>query len=265
VIFMTDISTDCSNYCLLNIKKYDDPRKAKKKLIFVDPDVMSLRTHREYPLIDKLLWLANGHLQPNEYLGLDMPSDMNHQYEDEFIRKSIERNWQFKDNLQYICGIQYKFLDINNFKIQMKALEPIYDHKQKIVGLGNLCRLLLGRRKKTNPEYVYFQQIINYIIENKEKFYWIHIYGMSKFAICSFIPLLQKHAPKIIISVDNTKWTKCGNKELHDKYVLPKGQSQLLPTTHKMTGVGCTKANRNEFLEIGYIKDFKKANIKIQY
>jgi len=74
-------------------------------LIFVDPDVMSLRTHQEYPLIDKLLWLANGHLQPNEYLGLDMPSDMNPQYENEFIQKSIERNWQFKDNLQYICGV----------------------------------------------------------------------------------------------------------------------------------------------------------------
>jgi len=156
-------------------------------------------------------------------------------------------------------------LDIDDFKRQMKALEPIYDHKKKIVGLGNLCRLLLGRRKKDNPEYIYFQQIIQYIIENKEKFYWIHIYGMSKFAICSFIPLLQKHAPKIIISVDNTKWTKCGNKELHDKYVLPKGQSQLLPTKHKMSGIGCTKANRNEFLEIGYIKDFKAAGIHIKY
>lgn len=93
MIFYTDIQTIASNYCLLNIKKYDDPRRNNKKIVFVDPDVMSLRTHSEYPLIDKLLWLANGNLKSNEYLGLDMPSDMNPLLEQEFIKKSIDRNW----------------------------------------------------------------------------------------------------------------------------------------------------------------------------
>jgi len=264
MIFFTDIQTEASNYCLLNIKEYDNPRRNNKKIVFVDPDVMSLRTHSEYPLINKLLWLADGNLKSNEYLGLDMPSDMNPPLEQEFIRKSIERNWKYKDYLQYICGIQYKWCDYDDFVFRMKELEPIYAYKKKVVGLGNLCRLLLRRTKKAHPEYVYFQQVIQYIIDNKDKFYWIHIYGMSKFAILSFMPLLQHLCPNIIFSVDNTKWTKCGNSRLHDKYVLPKGQHQLVPTKHRCSGIACTKANRDEFFT-EYMKDIRNRKISLQY
>lgn len=264
MIFFTDITTEASNYCLCKINRYNDTRKLKKKLVFVDPGVEDLKKFTDFPKKEQLHHLAQGHLLPNEYVGIDYPSDMRLDMESEFIQRSLNNNLQYKNNLQYICGVQYKFMDYTDFEYRMKELEPIYIGKKKVIGLGNLCRLLLHKTKTDHPQYIYFSKIIQYIIQNKEKFYWIHIYGMSKFAILSFMPLLQKYAPKIIISVDNTKWTKCGNKQLHDKYVLPKGQSQLIPTKHKMSGIGCTKANRDEFF-LGYMKDIKNAGIDLQY
>jgi hypothetical protein len=261
---MTDCQTNASNYCLLKISHYDDPRKDKKKIIFVDPGVEDLKKFTEYPYIERLHYLAQGHLQSNEYLGIDYPSDMRKEMEEEFIRRSIENNWKYKDYLQYICGIQYKWCEYNDFVFRMKELEPIYSYKKKVVGLGNLCRLLLKRTKKDHPEYIYFQKIIDYIIQNKDKFYWIHIYGMSKFAILSFIPKLQQFCPNIIFSVDNTKWTKCGNKRLHDKYVLPKNQLQLIPTKHRCSGIACTKSNRDEFF-IEYMNDIQKKGIHVKF
>jgi hypothetical protein len=179
-----------------------------------------------------------------------------------FKQKSIENNWKYKNNLQYICTIQYDWMVQSDFEYQMKALEPIYMYKKKIVGLGNLCRLLLGKRKKDHSEYIYFQKVIDYIIQNKRKFYWIHIYGMSMFAIKEFIPQLQKYAPNIIISVDSTKWTKCCNKRLHDKYVLPIGQTPDPNLGYVQSGIGCTKANRNEFF-LEYMEEIKKAGIDV--
>lgn len=115
MIFYTDIQTKASNYCLLNIKRYDDLRKDNKKIIFVDPDVMSLRTNSEYPLIDKLLWLANGNLKPNEYLGLDMPGDMNLPLEQEFFKSLLNEI----GNLKITYNI---FVEFNINGVTMKIL-----------------------------------------------------------------------------------------------------------------------------------------------
>lgn len=249
---------------MLNIKKYEDKRKETKKIIFVDPDVMALKKHDEYPLIDKLHWLASGNLKSNEYLGIDYPSDMNPKLEQEFIRKSLENNLKYKDNPQYICGIQYKWMDYKDFEFRMKELELIYAYKQKIVGLGNLCRLMLNQRRKGfAAEKAYFQKVIDYLIRNKEKFYWVHIYGMSKQAMKCFIPLLQTYAPNIILSVDNTKWTYASNEKLKQKYMINQKQTQLTPTKHQQKGYGCTKENRTEFF-LEYINDLKNANIKVK-
>lgn len=264
MFFFTDINTDVSNYCLLNIKKYDDKRKDAKQIIFVDPDVMALKKHDEYPLIDKLHWLASGNLKPNEYLGIDYPSDMNPKLEQEFIQKSLENNIKYKDNPQYICGVQYKWMDYKDFEFRMQELEPIYAYKKKIVGLGNLCRLMLNQRRKGfAAEKIYFQKVIDYLIRNKEKYYWVHIYGMSKLAMKTFIPLLQNYAPNIILSVDNTKWTQSCNYKLRTKYIRNPKQTQLTPTNHKQSGISCSKETRNEFF-LEYMNDLKKANIKLK-
>jgi hypothetical protein len=76
IFFMTDISTDASHYCLLNIKKYDDKRKDTKQIIFVDPGVMELKKMDEYKYVEKLHWLANNNLKSNEYISIDYPCDM---------------------------------------------------------------------------------------------------------------------------------------------------------------------------------------------
>lgn len=273
--FFTDLTTEISNYCLLNIKRYNDPRKEQKKICFIDPSVIELQDCDEFSRYTFLHQLANNQLLPNEYISIDYPADMIDRslpikdYLDKsqtFIKKSIENNIKYKDNLQYICTIQYEWMNYGDFEVRMKELEHIYAYKRKIVGLGNLCRLLVDRKNMNHgsQEYKYFKKVIDYIIRNREKFYWIHIYGMSLYAIKSFIPLLQSYAPNIILSVDSTKWTRVCNRRLHDKYVKASNQRQLMPTKHEIRGAGCTNATRNEFF-LEYIKEIQKAHIKVLY
>ena len=183
-----------------------------------------------------------------------------------FIEKSVANNWKYAENLHYICAIQYDWMAQQDFEFRMKELEPVYMNKKKIVGLGNLCRLCVERKhmNHTSPQYKYLKYVVNYIINNRKKFYWIHIYGMSLYAIKQFMPLLQTYAPNIIFSVDNTKWTKVCNKKLHSKYVKPKSQSQLFPTTYRQSGIGCTKKNRDEFF-LENIHELQRKNIDVIY
>jgi hypothetical protein len=227
---------------------------------------MALKKHAEFPAIDQILWLTDGHLQPNEYIGTDMPSDMNPTMEESFIARSIERNIRFQDNPKHICGIQYKWLDFADFQYRMHELEPVYINKKKIVGLGNLCRLLINRKTMTHnsDEYKYFRKIIDYLILNKKKFYWVHIYGMSLYAIKQFVPLLEIYAPNIHISVDSTKWTRPATNRLKLKYMKAKDQSQLFPTPHKQSGLCCTKITRDEFF-LENIKEIQKAGVTVQW
>ena len=227
---------------------------------------MALRKNTDYPRIEFLHTLAQGQLSSNEYMGIDYPSDMNPSMEQSFIQRSLENNQKYQNNPNYICGVQYKWLAYPDFEVQMKKLEPIYAGKKKIVGLGNLCRLLVARPKMSpsSDEYKYFKKVIEYIIRNKEKFYWIHIYGMSLYAIKSFIPLLQSYAPNIILSADNTKWTRCCNKKLKRKYVKNQVQTQLFSTQHFISGVGCTQATRNEFF-LEYIKEMQHAHVQVEW
>lgn len=276
IYFFTDLQTQASHYCLLNINKYHHYKKYKnKKLVFIDPGVLELKKATEYTYIDKLHWLVQGHLRENEYLSIDYPADMVNrklpkiEYKKRchsFIEKSVENNWKYAENLQYICAIQYDWMAQDDFIFRMKELEPIYTNKKKIVGLGNLCRLCVERKHMNHksPQYKYLKTVVNYIIANRKKFYWIHIYGMSLYAIKQFMPLLQTYAPNIIFSVDNTKWTKVCNKKLHSKYVKPKGQSQLFPTTYRQSGIACTKKNRDEFF-LETIHELQRKNITIIY
>lgn len=108
LIFMTDITTDASNYCLLSIKKYNDKRKEKKKLFFIDPGVYELVKTNEYSHITELHELVPN-LKENEYISIDYPCDMNPKYTKEFIEKSYQNNVRYASNLHYICTIQMHF------------------------------------------------------------------------------------------------------------------------------------------------------------
>jgi len=266
MIYMTDLQTTASNYCLLKIREYHKPR-SQKKLFFIDPGVYHLKTQNEYPLINELHNLANGNLQSNEYLSIDYPADMlemrpNISSEEkrslakEFVEKSIVNNWRYKDNLHYLCTIQSYWMVQRDFEERIKELEPIYAYKKKIVALGNICRIM-------NP-CKYLDFVFDYLLRNKEKFYWIHVYGMSKAAIKHYMIKLQLYAPEIILSADSTKWTRCPNKQIHAKYVKNPNQQQLFPTTYRQSGVGCTPQNRNEFF-LANIKDIQKRGIQIEY
>ena len=275
IYFFTDLQTEASDYCLLNINKYHDKRKERKKLLFVDPGVMELKKATEYKHIEFLHELAQCKLLPNEYLSIDYPADMINRTLPKdhynalcklFVEKSIANNWKYAENLHYICAIQSYWMAIDDFYFRMKELEPIYVGKKKIVALGNLCRLLIDRKQMnhTSAEYKYMKQVVDYIIRNRQKFYWIHIYGMSLYAIKQFMPLLQNYAPNIIFSVDSTKWTKVCNKKLHAKYVKSKSQSQLFQTNYKQSGIGCTTTNRNEFF-LECMHELEHKNIKVNY
>ena len=196
--FFTDITTNASNFCLLNIKKYYDPRKESKKIVFVDPGVYELKKHREYSQIELLQQLAQGELKENEYLSIDYPCDMNLQYADEFIAKSIENNLRYAENPQYICTIQFRFQDFDSFRENWEHLECWVNFPQKIIGIGNLCRIMYPNE--------FTNDVFEYIISHTSKGQQIHFYGLSLRLIKTYIPLLERAG--LVITLDSTKWTK---------------------------------------------------------
>lgn len=234
--FFTDITTNASINCLLNIKRYNDKRKLNKSLIFVDPGVYELVKTNEYSEIDKLHHLASGNLNENEYISIDYPCDMNMQYESLFIQKSIDNNIKYADNLQYICTIQFKFQDYNDFEKRFYELEYIWSQPKKILGIGNLCRI------KYPNEFT--DKVFRLLLKNQHKFSWIHIYGMT-------LRLMRKYLPKFncMFSTDSTKWTRAVSNKLK------------LRTGGR---VCCRKDTRNEFfLEYNKIIKTEIINEKI--
>jgi len=231
-------------------------------MVFIDPSVMELRYSQEYSQIDRLRFYAQiGNLPEKHFISIDYPCDMNLEMAELFIKKSIENNWKYAENPQYICTVQYDFLDFEDFKRRMEELRPIYAGKKKIVGLGNLCRLFVSAtdRKSDAEQYRYMKKIIHYIIQHKDDFYWIHIYGLALFGIKEFLPLLAYH--NIQISVDNTKWTRPATTRLKNKYMIPQTQTQLIPT--RCPGLGCSTDTRDEFFLV-YMKEIGK-HVKVIY
>ena len=204
MIFFTDITTNASNYCLLNIKRYHDKRKAHKILCFIDPSVYELKDRGEFSKITDLHALAQGGLLPNEYLSIDYPCDMNEALSEEFIAKSNANNLRYADNLQYICTVQSKFQDFLDFRLNWEYLENEIIFMDKIIGIGNLCRIM-------RPN-AFTENVIQYIIDHTSAGQWVHFYGLSLALMRRYIPMLEENG--LIISVDSTKWTKAVNNTL---------------------------------------------------
>lgn len=139
ITFFTDITTNASNYCLLNIKQLKNPKLLNKKEFYIDPSVYELKNNTEYSCINLLHKIAN---QNQYYISIDYPCDMNIQYSELFIEKSIQNNLKYKNNSKYICTIQFKFNDFSDFLKQFNYLEENIDFSNKIIGIGNLCRIL---------------------------------------------------------------------------------------------------------------------------
>ena len=232
MIFFTDITTKASNYCMLNINRYTSKLKAKKKLIFVDPGVYELVKGNEYSHKADLHILAAGTLQTNEYISIDYPCDMNEQYTDEFIRKSVFNNCYYKDNPKYICTIQYKFHDFNDFRTRFNELKHIFLDQDKILGIGNLCRIM-------HPD-TFTDNVFKYILRFRKSLQWVHFYGLAHTLIMKYIPMMEGWGMKT--SVDSTKWTRACHTKLKRQY-----------------GLNCSSQTRDEF----FLEQIKKMQKKI--
>ena len=206
--FFTKPQAGLSSYCLMNIKDYHKKEKFGKKIIyFIDPSVYDLVENEEYSKIDLLHDLAKGKLQQNEFISIDYPCDMNERYSRLFIEKSIENNLKYKDNMNYICTIQSKFMDFEDFKNQFEFLESKIDFSKKIIGIGNLCRIMYPCK--------FTDEVFRFLSEKqKEHDYFYHIYGLS-------MRLVRKYLPKLLFcSSDSTKWTRAVTNELKSLYGL---------------------------------------------
>lgn len=206
--FFTDIQTNISQYNLLNIKYYNKIDNFHKKIYFIDPSVLELKNNWEYSHIKELHKIASNRPKLNEFISIDYPPDMNLELSQLFIKKSILNNIKYKKNSHYICTIQYNFKDFSSFVYNYEYLNDKIDFSQKIIGFGNLCRILRLKGKNNQDNYKYYKQIKEYLIPKLKNLKWIHFYGLSYQAIGFLINELQKANKQCIISIDSTKWTK---------------------------------------------------------
>jgi hypothetical protein len=235
LIFFTDISTNISKYCLLNIKALNDKRRNTKTMFFIDPGVYELakpkNLNHEYSNFSLLHSLARS-LKENEYLSIDYPCDMvarfnwdtyfNNDYErvepnkieedyyitERLIQKSYFNNIIYANVPNYITTIQSAFESWISFEFEAEKLRSVWDQPHKrVIGIGNMCRIM-----KTNA---FTDKVYNYIAENM-KGKWVHIYGMPMKQIIKYVPILQKAG--IVVSCDSTKWTK----RIHKRFPLDK-------------------------------------------
>ena len=249
LLYFTDITTEISSLCLLNIKQYYNYKLRENKDIFkIDPGVYELKKNREYSKI-KLLHSLIPNLKENEFISLDYPCDMNPKYSNEFIEKTYQNNILYADNLHYIATIQYKFLNFGSFIENYEKIKHIIKTTGKIVGLGNLCRILKisnikPKKNKIKPSYqnyLFCEKLFDFILNNFPKYNEIHVYGASAQLIEKYIKKLIENGFKV--SVDSTKWTKAYKDWFK-----------------KQNGVCCRKSNRNKYF-IHFLSELSIENI----
>ncbi len=238
LVFFTDITTKISNFCLLNIKSYHNRKKCSKKIIYIDPSVYQLVKTDEYSKVDFMhILLEQNLLRENEWISIDYPCDMNAQYTQLFIEKSYHNNIKYKDNLKYICAIQSEFYNFQDFVKQSERLRSVWEIPGKIIGIGNLCRIM-------RPDS-FTNNVMRYIRNNMSG-HKIHFYGMALKVLkgSHFKSLLYNDFQ---ISVDSTKWTKAVSSTLKNKY-----------------NINTNSKNRNEFF-LEYMKNLEKNGIWVEY
>jgi hypothetical protein len=255
MLFFTHYSCAISQYCLLSINDYHLLPSLTRKQFIIDPNISSLKTNLEYPNITQLHALAQSKLPSNQYITIDYPSDMNPQYADLFLDKTNQNNRKYANNPQYICAVQFpirKYVEIQGslfskpdladfkaFEQSYNELAPIFENKQKIVGIGNCCRIR-GKNEFTNKLMSFLR---TRILEGK--LWWVHFYGLNLTMIKRYIPSLSIN--NVILSCDSTKWTRPHNKALKNEW---RGS--------------CFEECRSQFFE-SYMVSIQKAKINVEY
>lgn len=205
MIFFTDYRTKVSRFVLLNIRHY--PLRDKwRKMIFIDPSVYELKHREEYSRIKFMKnLLYKNKLRDNEYISIDYPCDMLEGlrytwYGRMFVRKTMENNMEFKDNPHYICTVQFKKEDHKSFKRNFDYLKEEIDFSERIVAIGNLCRIMGVKNS-------FMRNVKKKLIKEAKEFSWLHFYGLSMKSMRYLINDLQRANKDMTISVDSTKWT----------------------------------------------------------
>jgi hypothetical protein len=228
LIFFADINTDASNFCVTHIDKEADPRLKNKQIVFYDPKVLILKKRPNYPNNIKLHHKVR-RLRNNEFITIDFPSDHNPKFEDQFIFETNQNNLLYKDVDNYINTIQFKLNDFVSFIENFHLNRPIWENNQnKIIGLGNMCRIM-------SPNII--TDKIFYTINNTISNRWVHFYGLSCKVIMEYFPRLNSTN---IYSTDSTKWTRSVNSKIRRLY-----------------GSYCVKDTRSEFF-LGYMEHISK-------
>jgi hypothetical protein len=136
-------------------------------------------------------------MEKDEYITIDYPCDMNVEKYQLFVDKSVANNFRYAGNDHYVCTIQSRWQDLADFKARAKELEPILCNPKKIIGIGNLCRIMWPT---AFTEYVF--DFISATYPGRR----VHIYGLAYSMIKRYVPRLERR--DMVVSVDSTKWTK---------------------------------------------------------
>jgi len=209
VIFFSEFN---KNYKLIKVHNYDETKIYTEKALFLDPGVHELTKGEDYSQIDRMYQLMDNGLPNTIYMSIDYPPDMNLELSDIFIKRTFTNNVRYKDDPQYICTPQYRMADFDSFYEQFERSRHIWKKPFKIVGLGNMCRLI--HKSKYKP---FVNKVLSYVVDNM-KGKWVHIYGCPKWIIREFKPVMAHHG--IRFSVDSTKWTRACTQSLKEKYGL---------------------------------------------
>jgi hypothetical protein len=204
-------------------------------MLMIDPGVYELKKSPEYSRIDELHALVPT-LGPGEFISIDYPCDMNEAYTDLFIKKTYDNNMRYKDEMRYICTVQSRLQDFDSFKEEWYKLEDIWMQCPKIIGIGNLCRIM-----KPNE---FTDNVFDFIIKHVGASRWIHVYGMALRIIKKYVPMMEKAGLKV--SVDSTKWTRAATHSFKKKY-----------------GVMCRKANRDLYFW-HYMNQLKERGLDVK-
>jgi hypothetical protein len=209
IVFMTHLECSSSRFCVLNIKKIKEKRKELRKLIFIDPAVLDLRDYHYYVNESAMIGLIESTLREHEFISLDYPVDFARDENEslEFVEKSYENNMRWKDNLHYICCIQSRHNDYDDFVLQYERLRPIFANKKKILGIGGAC----SHTKRPNE---FTDKVFNYLSEHASEIYWVHFYGIKTPLISAYIDRLQMYAP-LRISFDSTQYQFLADSSLY--------------------------------------------------
>jgi hypothetical protein len=176
----------------------------------------------------------------------------------EFIERTYYNNHKYAANERYICTVQFHLsncaepranlswagsatgdlADFASFQHEFERIRSILQNPHKILGIGNMCRIMWPN-DLTDQIIRYLNSQIKHIQTRR-----IHFYGLALRLIKKYVPMLEQAGWKV--SVDSTKWTRA-----------------VTETLKRQHGLNCTKATRDLFFRT-YLHELQKRGINVE-